>query len=323
MTDPHRAHKDAIAVIVVNWNGWQLSLDCLKSLRESVGVTWHLFLVDNASTDQSRAKLVALGSDVTVILSDINSGWTGGNNLGLERALSEGFGRFFILNNDAMVNPDTMAKLVAYSVSQPKSPVVGPIHLDGGGKALDFIGTTLDDRTGLPKFRNVMETDFATLPEVYDTAFIKGAAIFATREHFENFGLFDDRYYLNCDEMDWCFRAREHGYPVSMLKNAAIRHIGSASIGGGLSPLNIYFLTRNSLLFAEVHCALRQRVFHFLELFRWGTTLVPKTSKPRRFIALIFGNSVLAIAWRQGLSDYMRRRFGNCPPSMRALSKSK
>ena len=323
MTDASRSTApnslDAVAVIAVNWNQWRLSLDCLASLRETVGAEWHLFLVDNASSDGSREHLTDLGPGVTVIHSEVNGGWTGGNNLGIRVALDAGYERFFILNNDARVRPDTIAKLLDAAQGDPM-PIIGPIHLDGTGDKLDFIGATINPHHGLADFMPVEGVNRSSLPARYPTAYIKGAALLVTREHLDRIGPFDDRFYLFFDETDWCFQARKLGYPVLMTSEAEIIHIGSASIGGILSPLNIYFHARNSMLFGERHCTLRQRWRQAVALARWVSRLTPEIKTRRRVRALLFGRSKPAIAMRHGVRDYFLRRFGDCPPFIRTMS---
>src|SRR5688572_9260083 len=91
-----RLMSPQVAVVTVNWNGWRNTLDCLAALRRTRDVSWRLIIVDNASTDGSAEKLSGLGEDVVLIRSDRNRGWTGGNNLGVEYALREGFGHIFL-----------------------------------------------------------------------------------------------------------------------------------------------------------------------------------------------------------------------------------
>ncbi|WP_174284535.1 glycosyltransferase family 2 protein [Sphingomonas bacterium] len=312
----------SVAVIIVNWNGWQLSLDCLASLRRSEGIDWHLYLVDNASTDASADHLRALGDDVTVLFSDVNGGWTGGNNLAIRRALDDGFDNIFILNNDAQVLPETMNELLRTSLAHGGDPILGPLHLSGDGGTPEFVGATVNSGTGLADITNIDNVRLDDLPPLYATAFIKGAGIFANRRHFKTLGLFDDAYFLNYDDTDWAFRARKAGYPLIMVRSAHIIHDGSGSIGGGYSPLNVYFLARNQLLFAERHCRLAQRPRQIIEFIRQGNRLTPARSQITRLFALLFGRSRLALAWRAGVRDYLLRRFGDCPPSVRRLSVS-
>lgn len=320
---PSAPHPDEIAVVIVNWNGWRMSLACLDALRTSVGARWHLYLVDNASVDDSRAHLVELGTDVTVVLADANGGWTGGNNLGVRRALGDGFDHIFILNNDAFVEPGTLAELLRFYKERGTQPVLGPLHLDHDGEAADFVGAKVNARSGLPEISRIQEVVVAALPPVYPTAFVKGAAIFATRRHFDRLGLFDDAYYLNYDDTDWGMRANKAGFELLMLASARIRHAGSGSIGGALSPLNLYFLARNELLFAERHCRPWQRPAQLVDFLRRANRIPPYPSRFRRQVHLWFGKSATVRAWRAGVRDYVLRRFGDCPPEIRRLSNAR
>lgn len=313
--------SDAIAVVTVNWNGWRMTMQCLASLRESRDVDWHLIIVDNASSDDSLPHLRDLGDDVTLIESPVNGGWTGGNNLGVEWALAAGYRWLFILNNDALVEAETMARLLQVSRAH-KEAVLGPIHLDGTGVAFDFVGTTLNPRTGLPLWRSVDAAEVAALPDLIETSTIKGAGLFAPGEYFERVGPFEERFYLNFDETDWCYRARELGLRLLMVKSARIRHLGSASIGGMTSPLQSYFLARNSLLFAERHCTVMQRWRLLRELY-WDARDLPRDDPSRagwvwRFVSR---PSAAQEAFRRGIADYVLRRFGECPPGIRALNQ--
>ena len=312
-----------VAVIIVNWNNWRLSLECLASLRTTEGARWHLFLVDNASSDGSSLHFTDLGEDVTVILADANGGWTGGNNLGLRAALDAGYARFFILNNDAAVKPDTLRLLCDAMSGEDRPPILGPVHYDPDGD-LDFVGAVINPRTGMPEERKAHETNLASFDSTYETSYIRGAGIFACREHFDEVGLFDDSYYLYYDETDWCFRARAAGYPIFMLRTAAIVHRGSGSIGGHRSALAVYFAVRNGFLFAHRYGSAGQQLRHFAWRFRWlAAQWEGERSKPKRMLAILFGRTPRAIAARKGTADYLRGRFGNCPDWIRSLSGSR
>lgn len=316
-----RFSADTVAIVVVNWNAWQMTLECLATLRASRGAQWHLYIVDNASSDDSCEHLTGLGEDVTLVRSDVNGGWTGGNNLGVERALADGCDDIFLLNNDALVEPDTLAKLRDYQRSYPGNCVVGPIHYDGSGQMLDFVGATVNAQTGMPEISVARGTDPSALSADYATSFVKGAALWARREHFERVGLFDPAFYLNYDDTDWCFRARAAGIELRMLKSARILHAGSGSIGGALSPLNIYFLARNELLFSQRHCTRTRRLRHLVAFLRHSSRIPSYRSRTRRALALLTGSHPTARAWRMGVRDYLRRRFGDCPPEIRAMNR--
>src|ERR1700742_3640282 len=89
----------AVAVVVLNWNGGTDTLRCLRSLRAQEP-DLHLIVVDNGSTDGSVEAVEAEGLADDVIRAGENLGYAGGNNLGLKRALTDGYDVIAVLNND-------------------------------------------------------------------------------------------------------------------------------------------------------------------------------------------------------------------------------
>lgn len=309
---------DRIAVITINWNGWANTLECLAALRSSRQPGWHLYIVDNASTDDSVERLAGLGDDVTLIRSPVNGGWTGGNNLGIEGALAAGYDWLFILNNDAFVEPDTLGLLLAEAKAQAVRgtwPIIGPVHRGEHASDYDFIGSGTDPRTGIPAWT---EAAHAPTGRLNATSYISGAGLFANRRHFETVGLLDDRFYLNFDDTDWCRRAAELGFPLLMLSDAVIRHVGSASIGGRQSPLQTYFMARNRLLFAEKHCTLAERL-RLARRYVWqARELTGKDGVFGWLGSLVGARDGVRAAFRAGVTDYVLRRFGDCPDIVRS-----
>lgn len=311
--------SDSVAVIVVNWNGWRHSLACLESLRRSLDPRWRLYLVDNASADDSLLHLSNLGDDVVLLRSPTNGGWTGGNNLGVRNALRDGYNFIFILNNDATVLPETIGVLrQTQQEYMPRMPILGPVHYKELADDYDFIGADIDPYSGMP--RNLDPTSIAKEPPpLWETSYIRGAGLFVHRHHFETIGFFDDAYYLNYDETDWCFRARTLGMKSIMVRDAIIRHVGSASIGGNASPLNLYFLVRNGLLFSERHCPISKRLRLGRIYAQWAKSFVPEAPRNRWTWSFLVSRSRHARAFKAGLRDYVLRHYGNCPDWIREL----
>ncbi len=307
-------------MVVVNWNGWRHTLACLDSLRASVDAGWRLFLVDNASSDESTERLGDLGDDVVLVRSPVNGGWTGGNNLGVRHALEAGHELIFILNNDAIVLPETIGLLRRAQQNDPATlPLLGPAHLKPSGDAYDFIGAEIDPYSGMPRLVPGAAVAPGDLPASWETTYIKGAGLFAHRRHFETIGWFDDAFYLTYDETDWCFRARALGFKSLMLRDAVIRHAGSASIGGAASPLNLYFLVRNGLLFAERHCTPRQRLRLARVYSGWARSFVPGARDGVWAWSFLTSRARHARVFRAAVRDYVLRRFGDCPAWIRSL----
>jgi GT2 family glycosyltransferase len=307
---------DSVAVVTINWNGWRHTLACLSALRASVGADWHLFIVDNGSTDDSVARLRDLGPDTTLIEAGANLGWTGGNNLGLRHVLDQDLEHIFILNNDAFVHPDTLARLVAASRQATPRPVLGAYHKGAKTSDYDFCGAHIEPRTGIPAWNDIRMHQPPGDGALVDTAYVGGAALFMHRDHLRTVGFFDDRFFLNFDDTDWCARAKKAGFPLKMVGGAVVDHEGSASIGGRHAPLQTYFLTRNKLLYAQKHATPVQRLRLMRHIVWQAKDLAPGRGLMRYYNGLRARHG-LSAALRLGIVDYFAGRFGDCPAVVR------
>ena len=302
----------SIGVVIVNWNRWQLTQACITALRSSLNVKFHSYVVDNASTDGSADQLATLGSEVTLIRHHVNAGWAGGNNVGIARALGDGHDFIMLLNNDALLRRDTLATLSRVEASltgtgSPR-PILGPIERREDGR-FGFVRATEDPETGIPAWNPLEEVRVAPKKELIPTSYVQGSALFTHRSVFERVRLFDERYFLYYDEADWCYRAAHAGHPLLMVRDATIQHDSGATTGGILSVLQTYFMIRNRLLFAEIHCTPQQR------------HAVAQKHRSERNVYFSSGEA-LAEAFRQAERDYVERRFGDCPPHIRTLAEA-
>lgn len=317
-----RAQAGEVAVVTVNWNGWRLTLECLAALRRSRGVAWRLIIVDNASTDESVEALSALGDDVILIKAPSNGGWTGGNNLGVAHALELGFEHILLLNNDANVEPDTLsAFLRAQAEPAAQGAILGGVLSGVGDLSEAQGGNTVNPRTGLRDWLTLGETERGAHGPLRPTVSVCGAALFAHRSVYEDVGEFDDAFYLYFDETDWCARAVGKGHVCWIVENAVVGHVGLATTGGRDAPIFNYFMARNSLLFTERH-ATRGQWFQLLRILLGSLRLEARRLGPRPWpLALVRADDLVLRARRRGVLDYLTRRFGDCPASIRRLQE--
>src|SRR5262245_58214407 len=115
-----------VAVIVLNWNGKDDTLSCLKSLRAQENIVVHTILVDNASIDDSVSAGRENFAEAEVIQTGANLGYAGGNNVGLNHALKRGFEYILVLNNDTVLDPYCLASLVADLKAHPNAAAAAP-----------------------------------------------------------------------------------------------------------------------------------------------------------------------------------------------------
>jgi GT2 family glycosyltransferase len=155
-----------------------------------------------------------------------------------------------------------------------------------------------------------------------------------SRAALQQVGLLDERFFLVYEESDWCFRARRQGFACVMAPQAKVWHKIGASFGSELSPLRAYFSTRNQLLFGANHL---QRKDRLRLLLRALARLSPRLNLGARGAApwkrLWWGLAEARAdlrrrkadpvqrAARRGVYDYLRGRFGDCPPVVRELNR--
>lgn len=101
-----------VAVILLNWNGWRDTVQCVESLRHLDYPRVLVIVVDNASADDSVKRIRAAFPNVTLIENHENLGYAGGTNVGIRYALDHGAAMCWLLNNDTIAPPEALTPLV-------------------------------------------------------------------------------------------------------------------------------------------------------------------------------------------------------------------
>jgi hypothetical protein len=238
-----------VAIIIVNYNGLDDTVECLKSLRLSTFQKFRVIVVDNASRENPLPVLESDFPEACCFRCEINQGFTGGNNLGLAIACEMETKYIFYLNNDTVVTSDTLARLVGYMENHPEVGIAGPLtYYYDEPDVVCFSGGHINRNTGRISFIG----KGARLPEAPEKVifcnFVEGAAIFIRTALAEHVGGFNDDYFLTSEESELCIRVADMGYKLAVLTTCSIRHKVSRSMGAGSELIN-YFVYRNRLHF--------------------------------------------------------------------------
>lgn len=280
-----------VYTVVLNWNGKDNTLSCLASLKRLSVKSFlhHCIVVDNGSTDGSQDAIQREFPGVACIALARNEGFTGGNNTGIRRALVQGAGYVFILNNDTVVDPQVLEELLQ-ACNDPKVGIASPkIHFEKNSQTMIwYAGASIDWENIYGRHRGVDEVDRGQYDTQDETGYCTGCAMLVKRSVFEKIGLFDERFFAYYEDADFSVRARNAGFKLVYVPKALVFHKNAASSGGTGSKLQEYFIPRNRLLFAFKHASLRTR----LALLKEALWLI---STPKR----------------HGIADFFLRRFGS------------
>jgi GT2 family glycosyltransferase len=234
------------ALVVLNWNGIEDTIECLASLHQSI-VPVHAIVVDNGSAESDIEQIRTSGFAYTVIPTGANLGYAEGNNVGLRFALDQKFQVIAVLNNDTVVEPVSFGALLEHLLVDEHRALSPDIRYFDNPSRSWFEGGVLDK--GWP--RHLQPDEIATSEgRLRPSDCLSGCCIAARRETWERVGLFDGDYFLIFEDSDWSLRARRCGVKLYVATESVIRHKVSRSFESGPSSVlgNFYFV-RNGLIF--------------------------------------------------------------------------
>ena len=243
-----------ISLITVNYKQAAVTCDLLESTRVLTYPRFEIIVVNNGSNDDLAERLLQGNyPNVTLVTSNDNLGFSGGNNLGIQHAVGD---YYFLLNNDTIVTPDLLEQLLAPFSQYPAVGVVCPkIRFYDQPTTIQYAGYhPLNPYTGRTWAIGLMETDQGQYNQPGPTWFAHGAAMIVSRAVLERAGLLDDSFFLYYEELDWSARIRRAGFQIYYQPDALIYHRESMSVGKANS-LKVYYHTRNRLWFMRRNVA--------------------------------------------------------------------
>jgi len=261
--------KPHVAIVILNWNGKDDVLHCLSTLPRIRYTNWSATVVDNASTDGTVEAVHAGYPQQRVLVMEKNLGFCGGNNRGIQDALARGADYVLLLNNDTELHADLLDELVAVAESDRHIGAVGAknILMDDHRLVWGAYGELRYDRD-LVRLIGSRQPDGPEFQAVKDVDWIIGNGIMMRRAAVERIGGFDERFFGYHEDVDWCERVRKAGFRCVYNGRAIIYHKGfGAARPTAKKPFPVlYFLGRNSILFARKHArpAERAKLWGFL-----------------------------------------------------------
>ena len=287
-------------MVVLNWNGADDTIACLRSLRAST-VSPQTIVIDNGSTDDSVRRIRDSGLADELVESPSNLGYAGGNNIGLRLALEQGFLVIAVLNNDTLVENDALEMLLGPLLAGERIAVNPDIrYLDQPDRSW-FAGGTVD--RGWP--RHLQPYELSGAPNgLRPTGCLTGCCIVASRDTWQRVGLFDESYFLIFEDSDWSMQALRNGVALFVVTDSRIRHRVSSSFEAGpASLLGVFYFVRNGLRFERRYFPRDLPRF----AYQWVVRATPTLARAGRF-------DELAFRWL-GAAAFAVGQKGNCASS--------
>jgi GT2 family glycosyltransferase len=229
------------SVVIPTWNGIQHLPTCLDALRVQSSSHVEVIVVDNASIDGSQALVKNQYPEVHLLALDRNLGLTGGNNAGFRAAQGE---ILISLNNDTQAEPDFVEALIEGLAEHPEAGMAAAkirlfdqrelLHSAGDGYRPD----------GIPFNRGVWQQDKGQFDQAGWVFGGCGGAVAYRRAMLDDVGLFDESFFMYCEDVDLNWRAQLAGWRCWYVPDAVVYHKLSATGGG---PVASFYTGRNTL----------------------------------------------------------------------------
>lgn len=250
MVSPEHAAARKMSVIIVNWNGWQDTVDCLESLSRAPATNMEVIVIDNGSTNDSVARLRDVALPFTLIETGENLGFAGGNNRGIQHALDAGTELIWLLNNDTIVDPAAPDRLRQFATDhRDAADFFGSwIAYHDQPERLWFGGGEYDHRSGEfgHRFFDQSVRHIGEQP-VQACAWISGCSLVVHASTLRRVGMMDEDLFLYREEVDWQLRANPRAPLGLILPEPLVRHKVGQSTGSSSSYLGAIFMSRNFL----------------------------------------------------------------------------
>jgi GT2 family glycosyltransferase len=236
-----------LAIVVVNWNGFADTSECLESIAPELGSApgRSCIVVDNGSSDGSVERIREAFPWVRMVPLAQNCGYAGGCNAGMRVAVEEGVDFLLLLNNDAVVEPGSLGVMMSAALDPRNhrygmlNPIIvelrRPDHIWSAGGRVRLASCSIGNRRSAPADREqIAPCDFAT-----------GCCLLVRHQVVREIGMLDEGLFAYLEDVDWSLRARQAGWRSGVVAKARVRHRVSIEEGGVTSSTQHYYNIRN------------------------------------------------------------------------------
>ncbi len=208
-----------ILTIIPTYNGDGFITGCLESIVNGT-LRPDIFVIDNASSDSTVAKIETTFTEVKIIKNSKNIGFGRAINLGFDFGIESGYDYFLILNQDAELKENTLEKLIGFIqlLDANEWAIISPWNLDTKGNSEYYFEDNLNKRSGNYSPKALGEF------EVIPVDFINAACWLVNAKPLKKLKGFDKRFFMYGEDLDFCNRAKYFGYKMYVMKDVYCIH---------------------------------------------------------------------------------------------------
>lgn len=250
-----------LAIIILNWNGWQDTIECLESLFAGTWQQFSTVIIDNGSKDNSLDKIISWAHErfefqlyeisdvekekiilhkdefrIILIKSKENLGFAKGCNIGIKYAINADFQKILLLNNDTVVKLDTLQILTEFNENNPQYSVLTPlINYYNQREIVWCLGGKLTF-TGRRHFYYYNQNEKKIYKKFKPVTFVTGCALYADIEIFKKFGLLTEKFFVGEEDYHFSLLMKKNNIKMAAVTDSKIYHKVNISKQKILSP---------------------------------------------------------------------------------------
>lgn len=285
-----------LAIILVNYNNPDITIDCIKSIKQSSFVYYQIIVVDNASKDDSIKKLSFI-DNIILLKSETNKGFSAGNNIGIKYAINKGFEYILLLNNDTIIDKDLLHILMKYASSD--QAIIPRILYFDKPDIIWYDGGKINYFCGCAKHINMSKknSEVNSSNNNYFVDFATACCILLPVAIIKRIGLLPEEYFMYSEDFDYSLSLKKHNYNIKYIPEAKIWHKEGTTSGGKHSLLTIYYSSRNHLyILDKYNFSIIAKLITRLKLF------------VKYMIGIVFKNNYRII--KRAYKDYLNKSMG-------------
>ena len=267
-----------VSIIIVNYNTCKMTKECIDSIyAKTIGVTFEVVLVDNASSDESK-EVFERDTRIKYIYNTENLGFGGANNIGVK--ISKGRNILF-LNSDTLLINNAVKVLSDYCDANPNIGCCGGNLFSADGNLIHSFSMmspiiyTLNSLlfNKLAGWLWGKNYEYNTTESTLNVRYVTGADMMIKKNVLKDVGFFDTRFFMYCEEAELSHRIRKAKYGIVSVPEAKIIHLVGKSFDAAKQINRIKYYRISTRMYCELHYG---KLYAFIERALWKMTILSR-----------------------------------------------